>query len=139
MKPPAERALARIDTTDTDACWLWPGSKDAHGYGRVSSPGKHGAPLLVHRVLYEWMVGPIPDGMELHHTCRVPSCCNPAHMEPVTHAENIRRGAGNGNREKVECPQGHPYDYVSPSGRRGCRRCISENGKRSYRRRKGLT
>jgi hypothetical protein len=48
--------------------------------------------LLVHRDVYEQLVGPIPEGLVLDHLCRNRSCCNPAHLEPVTTAENVRRG-----------------------------------------------
>lgn len=46
---------------------------------------------MAHRVAYELWVGPIPEGMELDHRCKVRACINPAHLEPVTHAENMRR------------------------------------------------
>lgn len=48
---------------------------------------------FAHQVFYELHVGPIPRGLELDHLCQNPSCVNPAHLEPVTHAENVRRGA----------------------------------------------
>jgi hypothetical protein len=43
-------------------------------------------------VYYEAQYGPVPSGMELDHLCRVKACVNPDHLEPVTHAENMRRG-----------------------------------------------
>lgn len=42
--------------------------------------------------MYEMMVGKIPEGFELDHLCRTRSCVRPDHLEPVTHAENMRRG-----------------------------------------------
>lgn len=40
----------------------------------------------------------------------------------------------NQNDAKVACPKGHPYDYVDPRGRRGCRKCrliaVIKNAKR---------
>jgi hypothetical protein len=47
-----------------------------------------------HRLFYEERYGPIPEGHQLDHLCRQPACVNPAHLEPVTQTENIRRGAG---------------------------------------------
>lgn len=62
----------------------------AAGYGRVQHDG---VPTPAYRVVYELAVGPIPAGLVLDHLCRVIACVNPAHLEPVTHAENVRRGA----------------------------------------------
>jgi hypothetical protein len=47
------------------------------------------------------MVGPVPEGLELDHLCENPPCCNPAHLEPVTHAENNRRAAQARQRRKA--------------------------------------
>ena len=48
--------------------------------------------VYAHRALYENVNGPVPYGLQLDHLCRVPSCVNPDHLEPVTPAENCRRG-----------------------------------------------
>jgi hypothetical protein len=36
-------------------------------------------------------VGPVPEGLELDHLCRVTTCVRPSHLEPVTTGENVRR------------------------------------------------
>ena len=59
------------------------------GYGIVTICGKK---YYTHRVAYEELVGPIPDGLVLDHLCRNRRCCNPEHLEPVTDGENTRRG-----------------------------------------------
>ena len=69
-------------------CWVWLGSKDEKGYGRVHCPGYR----RVHRLAYELAIGPVPGGLMLDHGCRNTSCCNPEHLEPVTNQENVRRG-----------------------------------------------
>jgi hypothetical protein len=66
-------------------CWIWQRGIDAAGYGRVAG-------TRAHRVFYERHVGPIPEGLTIDHLCRVRSCCNPAHLEPVTAVENVSRG-----------------------------------------------
>lgn len=69
-------------------CWNWQGYI-SHGYG-VYYEGDVGR--RAHRVYYERYIGPIPDGYVIDHLCRNRRCCNPAHLEPVTSRENIRRG-----------------------------------------------
>ncbi len=72
-------------------CWVWKYSLDGRGYGQLWNR-KAGQPVRAHRFYYELLVGPIPVGLDLDHLCRVKRCVNPDHLEPVTRAENIRRG-----------------------------------------------
>ena len=83
---------------------------------------------LSHRLTYWLFVGPFDLSLELDHNCRVPSCVNPAHCEPVTAAVNRQRQtAAGGDR----CRRGHPFDEAntfrqrSQAGQlnRGCREC----------------
>ncbi len=74
---------------ETD-CWLWQLCKDKDGYGTVGVAS--GKMALAHRAYYEERFGPVPEGKELDHLCRVRACVNPEHLEPVTHHENLRRG-----------------------------------------------
>lgn len=78
-----------------------------------------------HRVAYEEIMGPVPEGLELDHLCRTRSCVNPSHLEPVTHRENMNRGDV-ATRRKTHCPKGHPYDEENTgiyNGYRNCRAC----------------
>lgn len=70
-------------------CWVWQGSDDGDGYGTVRRDRRT---LKAHRFYYEQVRGPIPDGLQLDHLCRIRRCVNPAHLEPVTQAENMQRG-----------------------------------------------
>lgn len=68
----------------TTQCWFWNKAKGELGYGR-----KRNQPAHVY--VYEKFKGKVPDGLELDHLCRVHSCVNPDHLEPMTHKGNMWR------------------------------------------------
>lgn len=122
---PAERFWAKVDKST--GCWLWTGAIDANGYGYF---GMDGVVIRAHQASYRLNVGAVPDGLELDHLCRTPRCVRPDHLEPVTHRENLLRGAApvGVNARKTHCIRGHEFTaintYVDPRGRRQCRICI---------------
>lgn len=87
-KSAGERFWAQVAKTDT--CWLWTGHKQQSGHGRFQ-PKRNGPSMSAFRFAWEELFGEVPNGFELDHLCRRPACVNPDHLEPVTHAENIRR------------------------------------------------
>lgn len=118
--------IARVRDCAVDGdCWLWMGSRDRETrYGRVTVGGQC---KYTHRVFYEHLGGHIPEGLQLDHLCRVPSCCNPQHLEPVTALVNVRRGM---RATKTHCKRGHEltgdnlYVWVSKKGtHRTCKTC----------------
>lgn len=127
-KGPVERFWTWVDRTSK--CWLWTGSKSTGGYGRVFWDGKQ---RQAHRIAYELVTGAIPGGMELDHLCRVRHCVNPAHLQPVTQKENLRRGISPTalNGQKTHCGNGHEYTpentRIIPKGRR-CKACDHQRG-----------
>lgn len=126
----AARFWAKVDRRGPDDCWEWQGSRH-HGYGKFAA-GRGRAPQQAHRVAYELEVGAIPEGLDIDHLCQNPPCVNPAHLEPVTHRENLRRsdGAPGINARKTHCPAGHPLTgdnlITKRSGARNCRTCRNE-------------
>ena len=119
-------------------CWLWTGttagSTAQYGYFSVN-----GRKVPAHRVAYELWVGPIPDGQEIDHVaergCVSKLCVNPAHLEPVSHAENRRRG-------RLSVCRAGLHDLTDPTNlrwdskgqRRGCLACHNERRRERYAR-----
>ncbi len=77
---------------DLGPCWIWTGWTINTGYGMIGTGGREGHDVLVHRLSYELLVGPIPDGLNIDHLCSTPTCVNPDHLEAVSQAVNVRRG-----------------------------------------------
>jgi hypothetical protein len=125
-----ERVVDKIAFDGYSGCWRWVGCIGRKGYGRVRYLGSL---KMAHRLVYELLVGPVFQDLQLDHLCRTRSCVNPAHLEPVTGQVNVSRGR-NVQREKTHCPSDHPYAgenlYVDPRGKRGCRTCRDEATRR---------
>jgi len=108
-------------------CWEFKGAL-GHGYGRVSMPP--GKSALVHRVVYQSLVGPLPSRIELDHLCKNTKCCNPAHLEPKTHSVHMKKN------KKDHCINGHlrtaENTLYLPNGKRKCLICKRIQEKERY-------
>lgn len=82
----------------------------------------HGKKAYAHRVSYELYTGPIPEDLEVDHTCRTTWCCNPAHLEAVTHSENIRRAYSMCGAKLHDMTDPANY-YQRKNGSRLCKPC----------------
>lgn len=148
---------SRVPVGDVDVCWPFNGTTTPTGYAVFSQrvDGKTWT-WLAHRLSYELLVGPIPSGLQLDHTCHDSAICragdacphrrcvNPNHLEAVTHDENMRRtkpGRASWQKRKTHCPYGHPYDgdnLLLYKGHRVCRLCRDQrNAERRRRERTG--
>ncbi len=142
VKPPLERfmALIRVSTEHfhlNSACWDWQGAKSGDGYGQFVLDGRRSVKkvrIAPYRFIWEYFHGrPMPHGLEPDHLCNRRACCNPQHIEPVTHSENQRRSYLRGRRcapgrpRPSHCPHGHEYTSenaaITPKGAIQCRAC----------------
>lgn len=115
-------------------CWEWTGARD-RGYGRLVIARKmHRA----HRLAYELVHGPIPDGLVVMHACDNPPCCNPNHLSVGTPLDNTRDMIAKQRGRRVSgdlCPSGlHPMtpDNLASGRARRCLPCKRDINRRSY-------
>jgi len=72
-------------------CWIWSYGVNGNGYGIVKCKTTKKM-LDAHKFMFELLKRKVPANCELDHTCKNKLCVNPEHLEPVSHAENCRRG-----------------------------------------------
>lgn len=137
-RPPLERFFGFVMPEPNTGCWLWLSFHDRDGYAMFFEG--RGLEQRAHRFAYKTLAGPIPGDLVIDHLCRNRGCVNPSHMEPVTNAENLRRGR-HPLSDRTHCKHGHeftPENTHRPPGQRGrkCRRCHAdqERDRRKLRR-----
>lgn len=136
------RIFTKVVVDVATGCWLWTGARDRHGYGYVRYKGRV---VFCHRLMFAWLVCPLPCGGRRgnnpvldHFDCDRPSCCNPAHLRLVSHAENVMRGNGVGAKSarRTHCPRGHELPPRPDVGPRRCAICLPLLQHAAYERRR---
>lgn len=128
------RILSKIKISE-NGCWIWGGAvfkKTSGSYGQIRI---NDSLKRVHRITYEIYKGEIKNGLEIDHLCKHTLCVNPAHLEAVTHQENVRRGA-TFNKTNF-CMRGHEYTNWNTQWKDGkyrtCRRCSIDKSRIWYK------
>lgn len=106
----------------TSECWEWTGAKNEKGYGRFTFGYQDKKRTVrAHRAVYTALVGEIPKGKYLDHTCYNPACVNPEHLRPVTNKQNLENRSGaysaTGVRNVYLNVRGKPYVQVKHHGK----------------------
>ena len=110
---PLDRLLAKLSVGD---CWDWTGAM-SQGYGRFGNRDDPTRSQLAHRALWQLLVGPIADGIDLDHLCRNRRCANPDHMRPIARGDHQRQ-----TMTRHHCKRGHRLTAATKN-RGGCRKC----------------
>lgn len=128
-----ERRLFKRIVITASGCWEWQSTKTPDGYGKIVVAWKKRQPVrrFAHRIAYQLKVGAIPEGYDIDHLCRNRSCVNPAHLEPVTRKENVKRGNVPAlmkakAQNQTHCKRGHLLagdNLVSERKEKGLRLC----------------
>lgn len=117
-----DRFWLKVDKRGPDDCWKWTGCRNKKGYGSLGIMRNHkGASKLAHIFSYELHIGAVPKSLEIDHLCRNRACVNPAHLEAVTHIENIRRATA----LRTHCKNGHPLVPGNVGVAHNGRRCLT--------------
>ena len=124
----SERFWEKVEKTD--GCWVWQGAGHSMKYGYFGLDGRN---RLAHRVAWELICGPIPDGLCVCHHCDTPKCVRPDHLFLGTHKQNsedmVAKGrSASGDRssarlypESLRCGDDHWSHRMPERVRRGSR------------------
>jgi len=82
--PLRERLLS--GGTRNGKCLLWNGRRNQDGYGMLDYRGKS---ERVHVLSYTTFVGPVPEGLQVHHSCNIRHCYEPSHLSVGTNQQNM--------------------------------------------------
>jgi hypothetical protein len=130
-----EAIVTQVRLDPVTGCHVWIGYRNKSNYGLARFQGRR---QLVHRIVWEYKYGPVPEALQLDHICRNTSCCNPEHLRAVTAQVNVLASDNlcAQNARKTRCPKCAGEYSVMKDGRRFCRPCFNKNYAEYVRRRR---
>ncbi len=75
--------------------WIWTGALSDNGYGKFRIGNRT---FGAHRIAYLLFDGEIPLRLQVHHTCDIKACVNPAHLWVGTPGQNVQDCWNKGRR-----------------------------------------
>lgn len=126
--------LKKTEVNSATGCWEWTGTRDAHGYGQLSTLWFKNGTSGISRNSWIAFHGPIPNGLRVLHRCDNPPCWNPSHLFLGTAKDNMDDMVAKGRhyqQQKTHCIRGHEYTaentYLYEDGSRRCRTCYCKD------------
>ena len=139
-----EQVSALVDSP----CWIWIGCRSRNGYGQFKADARRSFTRKIgpHIFAYEYFIGPVPDGFDVHHRCYNRACCSPLHIDVISHRDNMVDGNASTlasvNARKTHCKYGHPLTgdnmQVTSQGSRLCRTCNARRQREFQERRRAI-
>ena len=135
-----DNVLKKIVVNQKTGCHIWVGTTMHNGYGQVRLDNRWTSP---HRAVWEHFKGPIPEGLQIDHKCKVRNCCNVDHLQVVTNRMNMLNSDNMGavNLRKPFCPTCGGEYTVKKDGYRYCKPCFNRRSAEYLRkkRKQGIT
>ncbi len=120
-----ERFMSKVAVGAAHECWLWTGNANpVSGYGQFRIRGRNS--MTASRAAWTLLIGEVPDGLDVCHSCDNRRCVNPAHLWLGTRRDNMLDAKAKGRIHvpalKASCKRGHPRNFNSWGCCRDCAR-----------------